>query len=213
VSSVPAEFPCGDITLEGEWHLPQVEDRFPAVIVCHPHSLYGGNMHNNIVMAICDELSRQSIAAFRFNFRGVGRSGGSFGGGVAEREDVKAAITFVSSTSNIDSTRIGLAGYSFGGSVALPVAVEDRRVGLLALVSPAILETGWEQLEQYNRPKFVIAGDADTVIMLERMRQNIKDVHISQQFELVPGADHFWWGYEEQLARKVTGFFTDNFEC
>lgn len=212
MDSSPAEFPCGDITLEGEWYLPQGEDRFPAVIVCHPHSLYGGNMYNNVVAAICEELSRQSIAAFRFNFRGVGRSGGSFGGGVAEREDVKAALTLVASASSIDSEKLGLAGYSFGGSVALPVAVEDRRVNLLALVSPAILDTGWEQLEQYTRPKFVIGGDADTVIMLERLRQNIKDVHVPDQYELVSGADHFWWGYEEQLARKVTDFFVAGFE-
>jgi len=169
-------------------------------------------MRNSVVMAICEQLSRHSIAAFRFNFRGVGRSGGSFGGGVAEREDVKAALTFVSSTSNIDSARIGLAGYSFGASVTLPVAVEDACVSLLALVSPAILETGWEQLEQYNRPKFVIAGDADSVIMLERLRQNVGDIRLPEQYELVSGADHFWWDYEDVLARKVAEFFLAGFK-
>ena len=122
MNSVHVDFPCGDITLEGEWHLPQGKGPFPAVVVCHPHSLYGGNMSNNVVVAICQSLLQNSVAAFRFNFRGVGKSDGTFGGGTAEQQDVSAALDFASSTPNIDPVRIGLAGYSFGGSVALPVA-------------------------------------------------------------------------------------------
>ena len=168
-------------------------------------------MLNNIVTAICRTLFRRWVAALRFNFRGVGKSGGKFGGGIAEREDVRAALAFVSSTSEIDPRRIGLAGYSFGGSVALSVALQDKRVGLLALVSPVLLDADWEHLEKYPKPKFAIAGDADSVIQLERFRQNMKDVHIPSQYQLVPGADHFWSGYEEELAQKVAQFFVTGF--
>ncbi len=204
-------FPCGDISLEGELYLPQGSGPSPAVVVCHPHPLYGGNMENNIVTAICQALSQQSIAAFRFNFRGVGNSNGAFGGGITEQEDVKAALNFLLSTPGIDTKRIGLAGYSFGTSVALPIALQDERVSLLALVSPALSDSGWEQLKEYHKPKFLIVGDADFVISLERFRQHIKDIADPKQYHIASGADHFWQGYEEEVAQKVTQFFVANF--
>ncbi|MFC1943597.1 alpha/beta hydrolase [Chloroflexota bacterium] len=207
MNSTHAEFPCGDISLEGELHLPQGRGPFPSVVVCHPHPLYGGNMLNNIVVAICQALSQYSIAAFRFNFRGVGRSGGEFGGGIAEQEDVKAALDFLLSTPDIDTERIGLVGYSFGASVALPVALQDERISLLALVSSALSDSGWEQLKGYHKAKFLIVGDADFVIPLEQLQQHIKDVADPKQYQVVSGADHFWRGYEEEVAQQVTRFF------
>ncbi len=208
---VHTTFPCADIALEGEWQFPQTTGAFPAVIVCHPHPLYGGDMSNNVVLAIYQALPQQSIAAFRFNFRGVGKSGGVFGGGISEREDIKAALTFVASTPDIEPKRIGLAGYSFGASVALPVALQDERVDLLALVSPALPDSGWEQLKSYTKPKFIIAGDADLFIPLERFQQHAKDVSAPSQYQIISGADHFWWGYEEEVAQRVTQFFVDGF--
>ncbi|MBI2328646.1 MAG: alpha/beta hydrolase [Chloroflexi bacterium] len=211
MDSTHAEFPCGDISLEGELHLPQGRGPFPGVVVCHPHPLYGGDMFNNIVMAICQLLSRHSIAAFRFNFRGVGSSGGQFGGGIGEQEDVRAALDFLLATPDIDPERIGLAGYSFGASVSLAVALEEERVSLLALVSPALADSGWEQLKGYHQAKFLIVGDADSVIPLARFQQHIKAVAVPKQYQVVPGADHFWRGYEEAVARQVTLFFAAGF--
>ena len=86
------EFPCGEITLEGIFALPEGEGPFGLVVVCHPHPLYGGNMYNNVVHAVCEKLGQKKIAWLKFNFRGVGESGGSFAGGVGEKEDLKAAI-------------------------------------------------------------------------------------------------------------------------
>jgi len=204
-------FPCGDISLEGAWHLPEGKSPFPAVIVCHPHPLYGGNMSNNVVFAICRALVSRSIAAFRFNFRGAGNSGGKFGGGIAEQADVVAALDFVSSTPDIDGRKIGLAGYSFGGGVALPVALQNKQVSLLALVSPALSGPGGEQLQQYTRPRLLIIGDADTVILSEELRRHIRDAADSEQYQIISGADHFWRGYEDDVARKVSQFFADGF--
>jgi len=168
-------------------------------------------MLNNVVSAICQALPQHSVAAFRFNFRGVGGSGGEFGGGIAEQEDVKAALDFILSTPDIDAKRIGLAGYSFGSSVALPVALQDERVGLLALVSPALSDSGWEQLKGYHKPKCLIAGDADSVISFERFQQHVKDIPGPKQCHVVSGADHFWWGYEAEVAQEVTQFFVAGF--
>ena len=204
-------FPCGDITLEGMWHLPQGDGPFPAVVVCHPHSLYGGNMFNNVVASICGAVSQQGIAAFRFNFRGVDESGGQFGGGVAERDDIKAALEFVASGEKIDAGKVGLVGYSFGGSVALPVALEEEHVRYLALVSPALTESGWQQLEKYPQPKLVIVGGNDSVIRLEQFQQLTKAAHNPAEYQTVAGADHFWGGHEAALAQKVADFFVAGF--
>ena len=211
LSQVHVTFPCRDISLEGVWHLPQSSPPFPVVVVCHPHPLYGGNMSNNVVLAICQALAQKSIAALRFNFRGVGKSGGIFGDGIAEQEDLEAALTFVSSTPNTDQTRIGLAGYSFGASVVLPVAIQDRRVSLMALISPALSDFGWEQLKTYSKPKLLIVGDNDFVIPLQRFRKHTQDISEPTQCQVISGADHFWWGFEDDVAHKVTQFFLTGF--
>jgi len=211
LSRVHATIPCADISLEAVWHFPDGTGTFPAVIVCHPHPLYGGNMSSNVVFAICQALAQQSIAALRFNFRGVGKSGGEFGGGITEQEDVKAALAFVLSTPNIDPKRIGLAGYSFGASVALPVAVQDERVSMLALVSPPLSDSGWEQLKRYTKPKFLIVGENDFAVPQPQFRQQVEDIPEPKQYQVISGADHFWVGYEEEVARKVSQFFAGGF--
>ena len=206
-----ATFPCNGISLEGIWHFPETKASLPAVIVCHPHPLYGGNMSNNVVLAICHTLAQHSIAAFRFNFRGVGKSEGNFGDGIAEQEDITAALALVSTSPGIDQGKIGLAGYSFGAGVALPVALQDERVNLLALVSPALSDSGWEQLKTYTKPKFIISGNHDFVIPLPVLQKHIKDVPEPKHWQVVSGADHFWLGYEEELAQKVAQFFVSGF--
>jgi alpha/beta superfamily hydrolase len=211
MSRVPVTIPGGDISLEGLWHFPEGTGPFPTVIVCHPHPLYGGDMSNNVIFAICQALAQQSIAALRFNFRGVGKSGGAFGGGIGEQEDVKAALAFVLSTPNIDQKRIGLAGYSFGTTVIVPVAVQDERVKLLALVSPALSDQGWEQLKGYARPKFLITGDNDLVIPQQEFWQRVKDIPEPRQYEVIPGVDHFWGRFEGEVAQKVSQFFVAGF--
>ncbi len=168
-------------------------------------------MSNNVVFAICQVLAQRSIAALRFNFRGVGKSEGDFGEGITEQEDVKAALAFISTAPDIDQKRIGLAGYSFGAGVALPVALQDERVNILALVSPALSDSGWEQLKGCTKPKLLISGNHDFVIPLSQFEQYIKDIPEPKYCQVISGADHFWQGYEDGLAQKVAQFFVTGF--
>lgn len=205
---VHISFASGGFKLEGVWHLPEGEGPFPAVIVCHPHPLYGGSMSSNIVFGICQALALSNIAALRFNFRGVGKSQGNFSGGTAEQEDVRAALDFVLATENIDHERVGLVGYSFGGGIAATVAVQNERIKLLALVSPALLDGG-EGLKGYLKPKFIIIGEDDDMIAPEGLRELFREMPEPKQFEVIPGADHFWAGFEEEVAQRVSRFFTE----
>ena len=212
MKSVSTRFPCGDITLEGEWLLPDGKGPFPGVIICHPYPPAGGDMLNNVVTAIWQELGQSSIAAFRFNFRGVGASEGSFGEGIAEREDVRAALDLVESTPGIDMNRIGLVGYSFGGVVALSVALKDKRVGRLAVVSSPLFDSRREQLAGYGRPFLYVIGGADQMIPREQIEQQIRDILKPEQYQVIPGADPSMFGYEEEVSRIVSRFFTAGFK-
>ena len=206
-------FPCGDIQLEGCWHFPDSPaGPTPAVVVCHPHSLHGGSMSNNVVFDICEALAQRRVAALRFNFRGVRGSGGTYGEGIGEREDIRSALAVVLAEARVEREKIGLAGYSFGAGVAMSVAVQDDTVKVLALVSPAADESGWEQLKAYSRPLFVISGEHDFLMSPEQARQYIGNNTGMRKYEAVSGADHFWEGYEAMVAQKVADFLVTAFK-
>ncbi len=204
---MPVKFPCGDITLEGEWHLLAGDGTVPAVVVCHPYPPGGGTMHNNVVMAVCQALYEKGIAAFRFNFRGVRGSEGSFGNGIDEREDVKAALDFILTEQRVDKNRVGLAGYSFGAAVSLQVAVNDERVKMLALCSAPMRSNAWEQLEAYNNPKIYAIGDSDQMVSVDDFREQVKKSPHPENYRVIAGADHFMVGYEKELSDHVAEFF------
>lgn len=200
------EFSSGDITLEGELILPEGDGPFAAVAVCHPHPLYGGNMDNDVVVTICRALTGQGIAALRFNFRGVGASGGRFGGN-GERDDASAALTYLESRKEVDASRLGMAGYSFGGGVALPVALGDGRVGRVMLVSPALSDSGWGEFEKFSRPKLVMIGGQDSVVPPQLFEQQRAKASRPGDYKLVLAADHFWSGFEGEITAEAERFF------
>ncbi len=146
-------FSASGVVLEGIFEKPKGEAPFPAVAVCHPHPLYGGDMYNNVVAVICQALAQESIATLRFNFRGVGRSEGSHEEGVGEQADVSAALDFLESREGVDRGRIGLAGYSFGTKAAMPVALREQRVRAVGLVAPFLDDADWQKLKTYTVPK------------------------------------------------------------
>jgi alpha/beta superfamily hydrolase len=97
-----------------------------------------------------------------------------------------------------------LAGYSFGGAVAFSVAQEDARVKKLLLISPALNDNGWGELKRYSRPKLILLGEADTVVAYARLK---KHFNVDNRFKIIAGADHFWWGFEEEISKRVKEFF------
>src|SRR3972149_4351077 len=129
-------FTSDGLALEGILHLP-ASSPSPGVAVCHPHPLYGGDMHNNVVVALCRAAAARGIAALRFNFRGVGGSQGSFADGVGERADAAAAPARLPELLEVDDGRVGIVGYSFGAAVALLAAGEGLRA-VVAVSTPTI---------------------------------------------------------------------------
>lgn len=204
------EFPCHDITLEGVLALPEGSGPFGLVVICHPHPLYGGNMHNNVVHAICEKIGKRGLAWLKFNFRGVGKSGGRFGGGLGEKDDARAAISFAEKQTKIDVARMGICGYSFGSTVAFAVAVEDVRTQAVAGISPFVQPA--DLLDHYTKPKLFVSGAHDEFIDPQGLTQLVSKLPGPKECVIYPGADHFWGESEETMAEKVSQFFKDSLE-
>jgi len=208
VKKTRVSFSSGGLFLEGILAIPEGAGPFPAVIVCHPHPLSGGSMDNNVVYSLSETLKQASLASFKFNFRGVGGSQGEFGQGIGEREDVEAAISFLSTVKEVDSKRIGLAGYSAGAGFALPVGFNDDRIKALAAVSPPLPMFDFDFLKSCPKPKLLISGSRDELIPADQFLEFCQNLPEPKECESIEGADHFWWGYESHLAAEVTAFFT-----
>jgi len=200
-------FPCGEIKLEGLYYGIAAQGPVPAVAVCHPHPLYGGSMHNNVTYAVADGLVKSGMAALLFNFRGVGRSGGRHSGGTAEQDDIKAALGWLQGQPVVDKERLGLAGYSFGGGVALPVACADERVKCVALISPYFESPPISLLRGCAKPKLIMGGGSDDMVPPSDVEQYGREAGEPKTYEMIKGADHFWGGYEGPMADKVASFF------
>ncbi len=195
-------FTSDGLALEGILHLPDSSPS-PAVAVCHPHPLYGGDMRNSVVVALCRAAAARGIAALRFNFRGVGRSQGSFADGVGERADAVAALAHLPQMLDIDDGRVGIVGYSFGAAVAL-LAAGERPRAVVAVSTPTIAR-GLSEIA-VRCPALLVVGEQDQVAPPSRLASLGQAVGSQAELVVVPGADHFWWGAEERLAVIVSDF-------
>jgi len=206
IATEAVRFSSGELTLAGVLHRPgdsALECRRPGVAVCHPHPLYGGDMENNVVMAICRALAEGGLATLRFNFRGVGGSSGSYGGGLGEVQDARAALDFLAGLEGVDGDCLGLAGYSFGALVAL--STSDERVRALAAVSPPAGGLAPAFVRQ-GVPTLLISGDRDDIAPAAGLPEMAASLGRDCEVRSVAGADHFWWGREETVATAVVEF-------
>ena len=205
--TLSVSFPSAELSLEGILAVPQGTGPFAAVVVCHPHPLYGGTMDNNVVCNLCEMLTRRSLASLRFNFRGVGGSQGEFSGGIGEQEDVEAAISFLNKAGGIDPDRIGLAGYSAGAAFGLPVGAKDARIRALTAISPPLDTVRFDFLKRCDKPKLFVSGNIDDYTPAGEFLEFCRTLSDPKECEIIEGADHFWQGHESRLATSVSDFF------
>jgi hypothetical protein len=167
-------------------------------VVCHPHPQYGGDMDNAVVTLIASALVDASRAVLRFNFGGVGASGGTYGGGLAETDDVRAAIAALA-TRLPAGAPITLVGYSFGAWVALRAAAVDGGLERVVAVAPPLAFFDWDFLAGVRPPVHVVVGDRDEYCPRERLAALMSRYPI----QTLEGADHFFGGHEDEVAAAV----------
>ncbi|MGV8080536.1 MAG: alpha/beta hydrolase [Syntrophales bacterium] len=188
-------FPSGGVQLEGRLAR---SDGNRAVVICHPHPQMGGSMDNNVVETLVVAYGGAGFTTLRFNFRGAGRSGGSYDEGRGERDDVLAAVAFLAGE-GFGNTQ--LAGYSFGAWVISRVLAIPGMAFPSILVSPP---AGFMEFDFSGWPgnvRLVTAGDRDPYLDQGLVREEAR--RAGADFEIIPGADHFYGGKERLLLEAV----------
>lgn len=172
-------------------------------VICHPHPLHGGTMHNKVVHTLARAFLELGIPAFRFNYRGVGASAGSYDEGVGETADALAVVA--AGRSRWPDARLVLAGFSFGGVVALraAAAVPPER---LVTVAPAVDRVPLEMLQDPPRHWLLIQGLEDEVVPQPRVRAWADSLASPPQCAWLPGVGHFFHGALAPLKAAVQQF-------
>jgi uncharacterized protein len=191
---------AGGVSLEARFIPGQAA---AGIIITHPHPLYGGSMHNNVVWTAARAFGDRGFATLRFNFRGVGQSTGAYGEGLAEVEDVKGAAAYLASRVNGPCL---VAGYSFGAAVAARALLAGLQTAGAVLISPPIAFMDLDFLSETPGLSLIVAGDRDDLCPLDDIERLCRNLKPPVDLKVVSGADHFFGGREEVLYRILKDY-------
>jgi alpha/beta superfamily hydrolase len=175
-----------------------------AVVFAHPHPQFGGTMHTKAVFQGAKGLARTGCAVLRFNFRGVGRSSGTFDQGDGEKEDFTAALDYMHA--KYPDAPLWAAGFSFGAWVALEVGAADDRVSVLIGIAPPVatsvsgMDYEFPMTLASEKPKFFVQGEADEVCPLEAMWQFYGRLEEPKELVVIDAADHLFDGRTQEVG-------------
>jgi alpha/beta superfamily hydrolase len=183
-----------------------------AAMVCHPHPLFGGTMHNKVVYHAMKAFQAYGLPVLRFNFRGAGLSEGTHDNGRGEVGDVRAALDWLDQEYHLP---LLFAGFSFGSNVGMRACCGDARVkGLVALGLPVQAggrEYHYSFLSSCAGPKLFISGNNDEFGPQAAVEAVVAGAAPPAALVMVPGADHFFAGKLEQMQQALTAWLEANF--
>lgn len=185
-----------------------------AALVCHPHPLYGGTLHNKVVFHSMKALNSFGFPVLRFNFRGAGLSEGEHDHGRGEVEDVRAALEWLDAEFHLP---LIFAGFSFGAAVGLAAACGDARVQeLVGLGLPllAIEERAYDFgfLQTCQKPKLFISGARDQYGPRAALEELVKGLPEPKRLIRIEGADHFFEGRLRELRDAIESWLREQLE-
>lgn len=179
---------------------PQVEPR-AAAIVCHPHPLHGGTLHNNVVFRIARGLQSAGVAVLRFNFRGAGASDGAHDGRGAEEEDARAALDHWQRER--PTIALWAAGFSFGARTVGALALREPRIARLLLVALPCRSYDCSFIAGVQARAHVLMAGNDEHGTLADLRERAPPLPQNFSTDEIPGVDHFFRGQTPELERRV----------
>ncbi|MFW9770774.1 MAG: alpha/beta hydrolase [Candidatus Thorarchaeota archaeon] len=194
------------VKLEAEYFQSNKNLKNISVLITHPHPQFGGDMYNNVVSAIFKGFIHKDISCLRFNFRGVGQSKGSHTEGKGELNDVKASIDYL--LNERGNENLFLCGYSYGAAIGCSLINHSDKIIAYAAVSFPwdFMGEKYKSLSQSPKPKLFIQGDNDNIASFARFELHFNDYQNPKEYKIISGADHFYWGYETQVAKIVLDF-------
>lgn len=176
-------------------------------VVCHPHPLYGGTLDNKVVYTLARACVELGVPTIRFNFRGVGASAGQHDEGRGETADALALIAY--GRERWPGASLWLAGFSFGGAVAVRAAAQAHPEKLVT-VAPGITRVAMEGVASPACPWLIVQGDADDVIEPGAVQEWARRQSPVPTVRLLPGAGHYFHGRLHELRQIVLDFLEVN---
>jgi uncharacterized protein len=181
----------------------------PIALFLHPHPLHGGTMNNKVVYSLYQTFLARGFSCLRFNFRGVGRSQGTFSRGEGEMSDAAAALDWLQAN-NQDSPQCWIAGFSFGAWIGMQLLMRRPEITGFISVAPPANMYDFSFLAPCPASGLIVQGDKDEIVpadsvqkLIDKLRQQ-KGVTISH--EIVPGANHFFNGRMDELIGHVGSY-------
>ncbi len=183
-------------------------DATHTAVVCHPHPLYGGTLHNKVVFHTMKALNGFGFPVLRFNFRGAGLSEGEHAGGIGETEDVRTALDWMEREFTLP---LIFAGFSFGAAVGLRVACPDERVkamiGLGTPITPVDERPyNFDFLATCAKPKLFVSGTRDQFGPKAKLQAMVDALPEPRKLVLIEGADHFFEGRLKEVRETIEGW-------
>lgn len=182
--------------LEGRLHAGDSR----AVVITHPHSLYGGNMHNPVVETIAEVFQQRGYTTLRFNFRGVEGSQGRYDEGRGEQEDVRQALAYLQQQG---LGPIELSGYSFGTWVNAHCATGNLSDIHMTMVSPPAAFMDFRKIQHLPGLRLAITGSRDDIAPPDMLRRMLPLWNPAAHLEVLPGADHFFLDQIDTLSATL----------
>lgn len=205
----PSERTTGTIRLEGRLHLPAACGISPAVVLCHPHPMGGGEMDVGLIIHLAVSLCALGNVVLRFNFGGVAGSEGDFTDGIEEPGDVRAACDYLHSLDEVGGDSISVAGWSFGSWMGLMALADGLSARSIVAIAPPLIVYDWRSaarlIAQSSTSRHYIVGERDHFCPLGVLKAFASAVSDDDagKITVLDGADHFFFGREGEVARLV----------
>jgi|SRR5215469_4520462 len=175
-----------------------------AAVVCHPHPLFGGTMHNKVVYNAAKTLDALGIPTLRFNFRGTGLSAGEHDKGRGEQDDARAALDFLAT--RFPGVSLLVAGFSFGSVVGLRVGCRDARVSELIGFGLPVNSTDVSFLQECRKPKLFVHGGEDQFGARQKVEETVATLLGENRLVVVEHADHFFAGHLDEFNTAISAW-------
>lgn len=189
--------------LEALWW--KVEGSKTAAVVCHPHPMHGGTMHNHVTYRLAQTFRDHGVSVLRFNFRGVGRSTGNHDNGVGEIDDARAALDWVAAQEPGKPLWIG--GFSFGCRTAIQLALKEPRILKVLAVGLAVDVFDLSFVAGLQQPTAFVHADRDEYGKLENIEKLIAQVRAPHRLFVVPDSDHLCTGKLDEFSVAAKAAF------
>lgn len=187
--------PAGRLQVVAEY---AVEPPVSVAVICHPHPLHGGTLHNKVVHQLARAFTGLGAVSVRFNFRGVGQSEGSYDNGSGELDDLLAVVSWA--RKRWPGCPLWLAGFSFGGAIALHGA-QRLHPDWLVTVAPAV--NYFPESLAAACPWLLIHGEQDDIVPTALLLRWVENLDVRPQLELLQGAGHFFHGRLNDLKQLI----------